>query len=269
MMHGLYIDEIPPRTMLSAIESFILQKKGIRVRISWPNDDRSLQLLGRAYDVASGKEVAAWDGGRSKVCSKVRGASCMCTGAMCMRHGEKDFTVKTKEEEYAQWGVDQGLWTKDPNVHTYEERARKAGKTYEQQESYAAWKKKMKEEGFRTNGHKFKHGVEDEGIKEPEQKTYQKWSYARDGKKRDPITFCAACHKEIDSCECRVDFKFHFDMGWNGPDQHGDVFSKEAIDNLMEQLRKQKFSGASFHNPGFGGTCSKCGLYHIFCTCNV
>lgn len=44
---------IPMQQMLSTVEQFIFVNRGIHVRIIPPRDDRELQMLGLAYDVAA------------------------------------------------------------------------------------------------------------------------------------------------------------------------------------------------------------------------
>lgn len=210
-------DHISPQTMLSAVENHIIKTRGRRIKITWPRNDRELQLLGRAYDIAQGKKLKPWDGGRSRLCDRVRGAACVCPTAsgMCWRHGETDFLKKGEP-------------------------------VFDSKSSYAQWKEDQKHEG--------------------ERKTYQKKSYERSKIYGEFKTFCAACHKEVDSCECQIDFnkyEFNFDFG-KGPDIHGDMFSKSAMDDLLEQLKKKTRMNDAFWS---GPTCKTCGLHQLLCNC--
>lgn len=46
---------IPLQQMIAIVEQYILVLKGVQVRIKPPADDRELQMLGLAYDVAVSK----------------------------------------------------------------------------------------------------------------------------------------------------------------------------------------------------------------------
>lgn len=44
---------IPLQQMINTVQQYILATKGVVVIITPPKDDRELQLLGKAYDIAS------------------------------------------------------------------------------------------------------------------------------------------------------------------------------------------------------------------------
>lgn len=50
---------VPLELMMETVTLYIYQERGVIIRISPPRNDRELQLLGRAYDIATGKEVRA------------------------------------------------------------------------------------------------------------------------------------------------------------------------------------------------------------------
>lgn len=46
---------VPLQHMIQIAQQYILMTKGVHVIITPPKDDRELQLLGKAYDIASEK----------------------------------------------------------------------------------------------------------------------------------------------------------------------------------------------------------------------
>lgn len=81
-------------TMQHKVAQHILMTKRVRVSIDYPKDDRALQLLGRAYDIACGKELFGWDGGKAKICKP--GFACNCIANLCTNKNEEAEWIKTK-----------------------------------------------------------------------------------------------------------------------------------------------------------------------------
>jgi len=52
MNHSSYI---PMNLMIQTVEQYIMISKGVRVSIKVPENDKQLQLLGLAYDIAVSK----------------------------------------------------------------------------------------------------------------------------------------------------------------------------------------------------------------------
>lgn len=49
----MLFNHIPLAHMISVVEQYIFDKKGIRVKIKEPENDKQLQLLGLAFDIAN------------------------------------------------------------------------------------------------------------------------------------------------------------------------------------------------------------------------
>lgn len=52
---------IPLQQMLSVVEQYIFIRKGVQVRVIPPKDDKELQMLGLAYDIASQNMGVSFD----------------------------------------------------------------------------------------------------------------------------------------------------------------------------------------------------------------
>lgn len=51
----------PLSHMISTVESYIFEKKGVQVKIKQPLDDKNLQLLGRAFDYINQQTVRSFN----------------------------------------------------------------------------------------------------------------------------------------------------------------------------------------------------------------
>lgn len=171
-------DVVSPQSMLSTIQTYLHQIKGIPVRINWPGNDRELQLLGRAYDIAVGKSVRHWDGGKAKLCPNAKAHACNCIANLCTNKeikGSKSPDIQTVEYQNVEGNKIKIVVWKEMSIDPVD---RGTKFTFDMGS------------GSDSSGDVFQKGIWDEAIKAGKN-DYAKWKAEQYEKQNERSTWCS------------------------------------------------------------------------------